>query len=244
MAAITDWVEDFEGTNGTDVTTSNTVADTISGGTSVASQFSTTGAVVGSTSMRIQVTGTNRILEFDSSAQGLAYFDVYLNVATAPAATTMVMNWWSDATKVGDLSLVYASSTTFQFRLRDNATARWTSATYGVGQYRIGIKVDPGSSTGHRLKIYQGANIDTASPVEDSGNQTATASGASTINNLRLGVMTNTSATLYFDDLLADDAAEPTRGSVMSATTLPWKVRVSGAWVSPTVKTRVGGAWV
>ncbi len=243
MATITDLDEPFEGTAAVELTTSNCKADALAGGTSAASYFTAT-HYVGSTSAEININGTNRILRFDLAAAALIHFDIYVDVETPPSATSAIINWYSgDTLKVGDVRMVFVTSTTFQFQLRDASTTKWTSTTLPVGQYRLAIKMQPNSSTGHSLSVYSGTNIDTA-PIETSGNQTATAAGATTVSNVRIGVMSNVTAKLRYDGMTADDTSAVVRTSPSAVTTLPWKVRVSGAWVSPVTKTRVGGAWV
>jgi hypothetical protein len=243
MATITDLDEPFEGTAAVELTTANTKVDNFSGGTSAASYFTAT-HYVGSTSAEININGTNRILRFDLAAAALIHFDIYVDVETPPSATSTIINWYSgDTLKVGQVQMVYVTATTFQFRLCDASATKWTSSTLPVGQYRLAIKMQPNSSTGHSLSIYSGTNIDTT-PVETSGNQTATNAGATTVSNVRIGVMSNVTAKLRYDGMTADDTAAVVRTSPSAVTTLPWKVRVSGAWVSPTVKTRVNGAWV
>ena len=243
MATITDLDEPFDGTATDELTTANTKVDNFSCGTSAASYFSAT-HVEGTTSGEVNINGTNRIMRFDLAAAGLVYLDIYVEVVTVPTATTAIINWYSgDTLKVGDIRMVYVTATTFQFQIRDASTAKWSSTTLPVGQYRLAVKIDPGSATGHSLSVYSGANIDTT-PTETSGNQTATTAGATTIDNVRVGVMSNCTARLRFDGMTADDTSAVVRDTPASVTTLPWKVYVGGSWVSPVVKTRVGGAWV
>ena len=243
MATITDLDEPFEGTAAVELDTGNTKADNFAGGTSAASYFTAT-HYVGSTSAEVNVNGTYRTMRFDLAAAALIHFDIYIDVATAPSATTGIIQWYSgDTLKVGDVRLVYVTATTFQFQLRDASTAKWSSSTLPVGQYRLAIKMQPNSSTGHSLSVYSGTNIDTT-PVETSGNQIATTAGATTVSNVRIGVMGNVTAKLRYDGMTADDTSAVVRTSPSAVTTLPWKVRVSGAWVTPTTKTRVNGAWV
>ena len=242
MATITDLDEPFEGTAAVELTTANTKVDNFSGGTSAASYFTAT-HYVGSTSAEININGTNRILRFDLAAAALIHFDIYVDVEPPPSVTSTIINWYSGDVRVGQVQMVYVTATTFQFRLGDASATKWTSSTLPVGQYRLAIKIQPGSSTGHSLSVYSGANIDTT-PVETSGNVSATNAGATTVDNVRIGVMSNVTAKLRYDGMTADDTSPVVRTSPGAVTTLPWKVRVSGAWVSPTVKTRVGGAWV
>lgn len=243
MATISDLDEPFDGTATDELTTANTKVDNFSGGTSAASYFSAT-HVEGTTSAEVNINGTNRIMRFNLTAAALIHLDVYVEVVTAPQATTAIINWYSGETlKVGDVRCVYVTPTTFQFQLRDASTAKWTSTTLPQGQYRLGIKIQPNSSTGHSLSVYTGATIDTV-PVEVSGDQIATTAGATTVDNVRIGIMSNVTGKIRYDGMTADDTSPVVRTAPDAVTTLPWKVRVSGAWATPVVKTRVGGAWV
>jgi hypothetical protein len=55
--------------------------------------------------------------------------------------------------------------------------------------------------------------------------------------------MTNTTAKLRFDGMTADDTAPVVRSAPATVTSLPWKVRVGGAWVTSTAKTRLSNKW-
>jgi hypothetical protein len=242
MATITALDEPFEGTAGVDLTTSNSKVDSFSGSTSAASKFTAT-HYSGSTSCEVNVAGSSRIMEFDFTSAGLVHLDLYVDVAVVPSATSAVINWYDGTTKVGEIRLLRVSATTFQFQIRDASTSKWIGSVLPQGQYRLAIKIDPGSATGHSVKVFTGSSIDT-SPVETSGGVTATTAGASTVDNIRIGVMSGVTATIRYDGMTADDAAEVVRDTPSTVTTLPLKVRVGGAWVTPTVKTRVNGAWV
>lgn len=242
MATITALDEPFEGTVGVDLTTGNTKVDSFSGSTSAASKFTAT-HYSGSTSCEVNTSTDGRIMRFDLTAAPLVHLDIYVDVATVPSGTTAIINWYSGATKVGDLQVIRVSATTFQFRLRDGSATKWTGDVLTAGQYRVAIKIQPGSATGHSVKVFTGASIDTT-PVQSSGDLTATNGGASTVDNIRVGVMSAVAAVIRFDGMTADDTAEVVRSAPASVTSLPFKVRVGGAWVTPTVKTRVNGAWV
>ena len=218
MATITDLVEDFDGTNGTQLSTGNTIADRLTNGSGAEATFTTAHKMTGTSSAEFAPTSSSRIAEFDlGTPKNVVYLDLYVDVATIPSATTAIVNWWGDTgtSKIGDLRVVPVTGG-FQFQLRNVNTALWSSSTLAAAQYRVAVKTDPGSATGHQLRIFSGAGIDSETPTQDSGTQTAVGTAATQVDNVRVGVMTNCTTVVRFDDLTADDAAWPVRAGVGS----------------------------
>ena len=249
MGTIPALVDAFDGTNNATATTSNTGADSITGTASLATFTTTVGEFqTGTAALEVQVPTTSVadtvILRYDFTAAGLVYLDLYVQVPTVPSTSTMIVNWFSGSTKVGDVRVVPGSGV-FQFQGRDVSTARWSSQTLPTGWYRLAVKIDPGSTTGHQIRIFSGAGIDSTVPSIDSGTYTAAGSGATTIDNVRLGFISAAIGTVRFDSLTADDADWPTRSAPPGAVTpVPVKVREASAWTTATLKHRSGGAWV
>jgi hypothetical protein len=246
MATIAAWVDAFDGTNNATATTSNTGADSITGTASYATFTTTAGEYqTGTAALECAPTLSDTVsLRYDAAAQGLAYLDIYLQVATLPSTSTMVLNWFNSTTKVGDIRVVPGSGV-FQFQLRDVTTAKWTSQTLPLGWYRLAVKVDPGSSTGHQVRVFSGAGIDSTVPAIDSGGLVATGSGATTIDNIRLGFLSAATGVVRFDSLTASDSDWPTRSAPPApVTSVPVKARQSGAWTTGVTKVRQAGAWV
>lgn len=205
MSLISALTEDFEGgSNGAAVTTSNTIFDTKTG----------TGAVVfsndahqGSLAMSVNPSADNVVLRANYAGSTTLWVSFYIKVVTAPATTTAIFNWYQDTTKIGDLRV--ASDGTLS--LRDNNTNVWTATTpLTLGSWhRVAVRITPGSAAGHQVKIYSGANLDGATASQNSGNLVATASGATSVNNVRFGLISVETATIRFDRIRADDATEP-----------------------------------
>ena len=246
MATIAALVDAFDGPNNTVASTGNTGADSITGSAPAATFTTTAGEFqTGTAALEVSmVTADTVSLRYDFTAADLVYLDLYVQVATVPSVSTMVINWFSGGTKVGDVRIVPGSGA-FQFQGRDVSTAKWSSQTLPTGWYRLAVKIGPGSTTGHQIRIFSGTGIDSTVPSIDSGTYTAAGSGASTIDNVRLGFISAAIGTVRFDSLTADDADWPTRSAPPGAVTpVPVKVRESSAWTTATLKHRSGGAWI
>lgn len=218
MASIADLTEAFDlGAAGAVLDTSNTKADNFSGGVATNATFVGTGT--GTALAEFACSASSRIARFNFTARATIYVDVKIRVVVAPATSTAVLSWYSGsgtgALKVGDVQVqpVAGDTTKFQFRLRDVNTQQWLSANLDVGTwYRVAVKANPGSTTGHRLRLWSGATIDNALPDVDSGDLAATGSTATALDNLRLGILSTETITVRFDDMIADDSAWPSRG--------------------------------
>lgn len=246
MATIAALVDAFDGTNNATATTSNTGADSITGDSSIATFTTTVGEYqTGTASLEINAPTLNQvILRYDYTATDVVYLDFYLQVATVLSTSTAILNWYSGSTKVGDLRLVPASGS-FQVQLRDVSASRWTSQTLPTGWYRVAVKIDPGSATGHQVRIFSGAGIDSTVPAIDSGGLTANGTAATQTDNIRLGLISSATTVHRFDSLTADDTDWPTRSAPPGAVTpVPVKARSGGSWVTATPKVRSGGTWV
>lgn len=264
MSAITDLAEGFEGSDGTTITPANTKADNLSG--SATAKFETTGAAVGSSSMEVVASGNSLIARFNFTSIATLYLDLVISVESlASGATVAIANWYDSAGsgtgKVGDLRIDYVDGTHYTLELRDNNTSRWTSTNLTIGtNYRVQVKVVPGSATGHRVYIYNTITSDTAD--QDSGTLTATANSQTAVDNVRLGVISNATTTVRFHDMQGDDAQLVARatsigstvavtagvtitaaGDVVGATDSLF-YKASGSWVVITEKVRSGGSWV
>lgn len=204
MATISALTENFEtGPSGAVVTTSNTIFDNKSGTGSVT--FSND-AHEGALSMQVSPVADNVLLRADFTAVSTLWYSFYFKLTTAPATTTAITNWYSAATKIGDMRL----DSTGAISIRDNNTTIWTSAALAPNVWhRIAIKVVPNTATGHRVKIYSGANLDTATASQDSGNLVATAVAVAAVDNIRFGLISAETASFRIDRLRADDAMEP-----------------------------------
>jgi hypothetical protein len=202
MATIAALTENFEGgSNGANISTGNSIFDSITG--SGTATF-INDAQEGSLSGRVATTAATRILRADITSTGTLWVGFYIKIITTPDATSAISSWFSNTTKVGDFRL----GTDNTVSLRDNNTTVWTSTALATNTWhRIAIKSIPNSATGHRVRIYSGANLDTMTTSQDSGDLAATASGMTAVDNFRMGVIGSSTSTLQFDRLRG--ASEP-----------------------------------
>lgn len=205
MAAISALTENFEGgTNGATITTANTIFDNKTGTAAVTFNND---AKEGSLSMQVAASAQDAILRADLTASSTLWLCYYIKIVSAPSTPTAITNWYSGTTKIGDIRL--ASDMTIS--LRDGSAGVWTSTALVANVWhRVAIKITPNNATGHRIKIYSGANLDGSTASQDSGNQTATAAAVSSVDNVRFGLISTETATLRFDRVRGDDATEPT----------------------------------
>lgn len=212
MTALASLTEDFAGAApGTAISTSNTIYDNVSGSPTT-DAFHASGPADGPTQSQRIVSGggtSSHAANLTTNPQS-AYFSLYLYLEADVTGNTAIMNWFSGATKIGDLRIQPGRIV----QLRDNNTSRWTSTAIALNEWhRIEIHTDPGSATGHEVRIFSGTNRNGATPDQTSGSQAATASGlagTATVDELRLGSISG-DATLAFrvTRLRGDDAVYP-----------------------------------
>ena len=212
MAVIAELTEEFEGgTIGTAITTGNSVFASITGTTVTPPTF-VADPYIGTRSGRVQTAATTSSLRADFTGVATLWFNFYFKVITAPGAITAVANWFSGANKVGDLRIA-AVAGGVEFQLRDNSTVRWTSATVlPLDTWcRVAVRAVPLTATGHRAKLYTGANLATMTVTEDSGDLTCSAQTlATTMTSVRLGCISAETMDLRYDRIRGDNASEPT----------------------------------
>lgn len=209
MAAITQLSMDAEGTDGATASAGALGASAVTG--SGTATFSGTAPKQGSTDVLVAATATTEILRWDLSTPVTTLWDVvYVKTpSSAPAASTTIASWFASdlITTVGAVRL----NTDMTVTLRDASTGVWTSpsALPTNAWVRLAIKAIPGSSTGHRLRVYTSLAGDAVTPDMDSGNQTCTNAAAADVGQLRLGVVSSSTLSLHFDRQRADNATEP-----------------------------------
>lgn len=213
MAAITALAQDFEGTDGANASAGSIGAASITGGATPT--FSAADVQQGTTALRI-LTAANQVnARYDFTAGPLAWFGIYFKTpSVAPAATTTLMTWAGDANvnNIGNVRL----NTDMTMTIRDNNTAVYTTPTpLPVNTWvRIAVKAQPGSATGHRLRLYVGTSRHSVTPDFDSGNVTATNGIATNVDTFHVGLLTNGTNTVLYDRMRGDDAVEPAGVSV------------------------------
>jgi hypothetical protein len=146
---------------------------------------------------------------------GLYWHDFFLKVDANPAGSLTVVQYMSGSNTVAGLRVVPVDSTNFQVQIRDVTAQRWTSTSLAVGAWhRVAVKVDPGTAL--RCRVYSGANLDTDTVSQDSGdvaNSNAAAASLTTLDNVRYGGSAANTSTLNFARIRSNDATQPTMGT-------------------------------
>lgn len=241
MATIAALTETFEGgTDGQDVTTTNSNATGIYG---TPPTFSTDHAIAGDVSMHINPAATFSYVHLQGADQTEIRFDIYVYFAELLPTNSAFANWLNGTTKVGDLRI---QNDTFQ--LRDNNNGRWNSThTVQAGQwYRLSIRCAPGSATGHQARLFYGDNLFGTTPDEDSGGVSATVAGQTVVNSIRIGSMASATADYYMDYLATNDTDWPAPAQEPEPTGDVWFYDTGTAWVDVTTQVHydTGTAWV
>jgi len=218
MATISDFTESgASGSNGTQVTTGNSIFTAITGSAN-GSQPTFSNTSHGSTLSIKWVTSAQDDLctAVSASTYSKAWSDFFLRFDTLPTGNMAVFRWFSGSTLLGDIQCVPTGTTTFQLKLRTTnaggtTSALWTSGNLNTTEWnRIAVLITPAGTM--RLKIYSGANLDTDTTSQDSGdvtgNQTAT-----TLNTLKMGVVSSATTTFYIAQIRSDDSTQPTMGT-------------------------------
>lgn len=165
-------------------------------------------AVEGAFSMRVNTTSARMSYREDIVAQALVWWAFYMKLdALTRSSAVYITEWYNGGSKVGDVRLNADRTLT----LRDNITAvtGMTSPVIAEGAWvRVAGKVEPGSTTGHVLKLYTGTNLHTMTPTwEASG--AATSGAQSAVDTFRVGVIQASTALHKIDRYRGNSTVEP-----------------------------------
>lgn len=214
MTAITALSQDFEGTDGATAIAAAIGASSILGGGAAA--YSAADPQQGTTCLQCTSgAGTNVNIRYDFTAVSLLWFNFYFKTpSAAPAANTTHASWAGNAGVNAGGNFRILTDMTAQ--LRDNNTSRYITNISGTPTAlptntwcRGAIRAQPGSATGHQLKIYVGTNRHGTVADFDSGGVTATGGPATNIDTLHIGIINNGVTSIFLDRMRADDASEP-----------------------------------
>lgn len=203
MAAISALTEDCNGASaGTTVSTSNSIADALTGtGTAV---FNADTFQTGLPSIEFTGSATLRYMRCDHTG-ALGWRGMALKVTSMPAANVAVMAWYNASTAGGDLRLNSAGTLSVRdsgFTSRYTTTAVLSTSTW----YWVAVKV---TNADHRLKLYNGS---TGALIEDSGSLTNSGFNQTTLDSIRVGLVGSATATIRVARIRGDDASEPPTG--------------------------------
>ena len=188
----------------------NSIFSTVTG--TGAATFSTLVAKNGTKSMRVVTTATqDKTLLIEPTWQPSMWLSFYFYPVARPAAATIILNWfngWPNE-KIGDLQ--WLASGALALRSRDPSTAASSTVTSGTSPvlalnqwWRVSIKMIPGTTTGHRMRVYDN---DSTTPVHDTGDQPAPTAGE--VGFVRFGVISPVAMTYHIDRIRGDNSVEP-----------------------------------
>lgn len=261
MTAIAQLSMDFEGTDGvvilsptgTPAPNPGAIGATLLTGGGLA-QFSGADPQQGSTCLQCTgATGTQVAIDVDLTTPVTTFWDCwYLKTPSAAVSATLtVASWWGNGgTLQGGGVRMANSGAGVTLALRDLASNVATSGVIPLATWlRIAVKAIPQSATGHRMRLYIGANRHSASPDFDSLDQTATNGTNTNIDSFRFGLLTNGANTLFVDRNRADNATEPAGLSVGGPPTLTFSSDLtkevgSGSFTVTGVASPAGGATI
>lgn len=142
------------------------------------------------------------------TALGLLWFSNYIKLEAMPADTVYLTEWFNGANKVGDLRVGPTGILTIR-DLNTALTGATSSVALAAGAWaRFSVRIQPGSTTGHELRVYTGANLHTMT-TSFAGSGAATAGGQTAISLIRFGVQATNTIKYRLDRLRGNTTVEP-----------------------------------
>lgn len=194
----TRFAEPCEGTNGVNVSSSNTAFTAVNVGTPPA--FATAQKFLGNSSIDCSTTGSYRYGIYETSASALWGLRFYFRMGGFPSANSTLVELRSSS---NDTRAQIQVITDGSIRIRNGTVAQWTSSSpLSVGVwYRVEAWFNANTST-MQMAVYVG---DSLTSVASSGNRTF---NTGTIAEVRLGNAINSSwSGLFLDQIIATDTA-------------------------------------
>lgn len=207
MATVTRYTKTFEGLPVGDTAASLYQS---TAGTAEALIVNPSPAMEGTRALRFDTAGgTIFRTETDTTARGLVWrlFRIrFLDPGEATQINAFFNFYGSGGTvKIGDVRFDNSNRT---LQIRSVNTGRYettTALTYGT-DYFLAVKVQPQSSTGLRMKLYNSSGT----LIEDSGNQSNANGTVATVDEMRWGNFTAGNIDFILDDVKGDDSTELT----------------------------------
>lgn len=179
----------------------------------------------------------------DWAASSLAWLSWYFKLPATPGSDSYFMGWFDGAgARIGDLRFNAGATTLL---LRDNfGSVLAASAAIPVGEWhRVSLMVQPGSATGHQLRLYLGANRHGSTPSYDSGGLPATAAARTSVARWRFGFISGTGVDYKIARQRVDSAVEPPPISVPTVADTFW-LDAGGLWKPTTTRHISPTGWV
>lgn len=241
--------ENFEGgTNGANVTSSNT---SFGGVTGASVTFSNAHLLTsGGGTLAAKVSASSTVPQMGASGTtpmwtgvGKVYYRFYWYCESFPTANSALGIWKELANSHGALAESPRVLTTGVVQIRNDAsTAVASSAASFIAAstyYRFEGMIDVANQQ-QQLKAFKGTNVHGTTADYDSGVVSSTVTGATVVDSFALGFINSTTGIGHFDNVVVQDTGFP--GPVTG--TGDAKVWNGTAWVAKPVKVWNGTAWV
>lgn len=195
MAVITELTEDFEGgAAGTNLTDANSQADNA---TPAGALTFNNDAYTGTRSLDVTVAAQNATARFNHALAG-GWRGIAFKPITPDLTDTAIINWFAGTTKGGDIQWTPAN----RLNLRNVNSQVWASPVLASNTwYYLTLRITPT----FRLRVWQGGNL-----FADSGDLSAPT--VTSLDNLRIGMLSSSTGHCRFDRLRGDTTTEPTTG--------------------------------
>lgn len=235
MAVIPSGVEDFGGAAaGVAISSANTVFGAPDGALSgTATCVFAANAYNGAPGARITAVALSKIMRSNFTDRTTLKWGFSLKQLTDTAAPVGLAQWMNVDAKGGDLRLTVDR----QIQIRGNTSVQqWLSVALSLNtEYWIYCENVADNPNGHKVKIYQAGVL-----IDETPAGLVSSSTVPVYNNLRRGIMANSTVDLVVGRFRLDDAVEPATG--YEAVTLPNNTTVSpGSTVNVTATTLGAG---
>lgn len=192
-----------KGPNGASVSTSDVGATSQTG---TAPTYSNAHAFDGK-SFSTYWAGSTGSIRWDFTASAKAYLSLYVHTpASPPASNQTFMTAYSGAT-TQIASFRWQSDGTLGVRDVNAALSTTSIAVPSDTDIRIDMYLEPGSATGVRVRVFWGGGLNGSTP-NATATTSATSSGATSVDNIRLGAVSG-GLSYWMARLRVDDAAYP-----------------------------------
>jgi hypothetical protein len=246
--------ENFEGgTNGANVTTSNTAFGQVTPTGSIT--FSNAHVLTGGGSLAAKAVAATNIPAMTGASSGATplwtgvtkiYYRFYFYCEVMTSAASTLCNWKHAANGTGKFAESPRLLTTGAIQLRDFSSTQVAVSSTGLVSagsfYRFEGMIDV-TNAQQQIKVFAGSNANGSTADYDSGVVTSGVGTATLCDSLQLGYANSTTATGHFDSLVVNNAAGGFPGPIVT-TTGGMKVWNGTSWVIKPVKVWNGTSWV
>ncbi|WP_269939002.1 hypothetical protein [Arthrobacter sp. HY1533] len=199
----------FEGADGVNITSANTVFDLVEG--TFGAKFSTAVSKAGTSSAKIVTTAGNCQMELTRTSVTTRYWSFYIRPTAAPSTNTVVFFVGSSlATANRTFQVTFNADLTMKVQQGSTATivGAATTSTLPLNQWsRVDVSLVSGALS---FALFPGdLNCDAAVGTAATGNKVSATITPTAITSLYLGAGNSSTNNFYLDAFREDDAAIP-----------------------------------